>query len=150
MGYLPSRQPALSLGAVLAGRRSVQGCHCYETRASRVLHPIAFGSLRRFMWILMALWFGCGTGLCRDEHDRVSVLGMGSGIPEDVWNGIVADKSGNLWIRSSTRLLTKGRLDKRFVAVQGVPESSTWAAYICNETAHCCSEPTPEYRDSPR
>jgi signal transduction histidine kinase/ligand-binding sensor domain-containing protein len=71
------------------------------------------------------VWFGCGMGLCRDEHGKVSVLGKELGVPEDIWNAILTDHSGALWIRSSTRLLTKSRTGKRFVPVENIPEAST-------------------------
>ncbi|HTS57861.1 MAG TPA: two-component regulator propeller domain-containing protein, partial [Terriglobales bacterium] len=65
-----------------------------------------------------AVWFGCGMDLCRYDHDKVVVLGTESGVPQDIWNAILTDHSGNLWVRSSTRLLTKGRTSKRFTAVK--------------------------------
>ena len=72
-----------------------------------------------------AVWFGCGMDLCRYDHDKVVVLGTESGVPQDIWNAILTDHSGNLWVRSSTRLLTKGRTSKRFTAVKNIPEAST-------------------------
>ena len=71
------------------------------------------------------VWFGCGVGLCNYEKDKVSVLGEKHGVPKDIWNAILTDHDGNLWIRSSTRLLTRGRLGKHFVAVNNIPEAST-------------------------
>jgi signal transduction histidine kinase/ligand-binding sensor domain-containing protein len=70
-------------------------------------------------------WFGCGTGLCRYDHGKVSVLGKEFGVPQDIWNAILTDHSGGLWIRSATRLLTKSRTGKRFVPVENIPEAST-------------------------
>ena len=72
-----------------------------------------------------AVWFGCGRDLCRYDRGEVSVLGSESGVPKDIWNAILTDHSGNLWIRSATRLLTKGRTSKRFVAIENIPEAST-------------------------
>jgi signal transduction histidine kinase/ligand-binding sensor domain-containing protein len=71
------------------------------------------------------VWFGCGTALCRYDDGRIAVLGPESGIPSDIWNGILTDHGGNLWIRSSTRLLTRRRQSDRFAAVGNIPESST-------------------------
>jgi ligand-binding sensor domain-containing protein len=71
------------------------------------------------------VWFGCGVGLCNYEKDKVFVLGEKHGVPKDIWNAILTDHDGNLWIRSSTRLLTRGRLGKHFVAVNNIPEAST-------------------------
>jgi len=72
-----------------------------------------------------AVWFGCGTELCRYDHGKVSVLATESGVPTDIWNAILTDHSGDLWIRSSTRLLTKSRTSKGFVPVRNIPEAST-------------------------
>jgi len=71
------------------------------------------------------VWFGCGMGLCNYEKDKVTVLGEEHGVPKDVWNAILTDHDGNLWIRSSTRLLTRRRLGKQFVAVKDIPDAST-------------------------
>ncbi|HXJ43280.1 MAG TPA: two-component regulator propeller domain-containing protein, partial [Bryobacteraceae bacterium] len=72
-----------------------------------------------------AVWFGCDTHVCEYQHGKVTVLGGEHGIPKDIWNAILTDHKGNLWIRSATRLLTRGRLDKQFVAVNNIPEAST-------------------------
>ncbi len=71
------------------------------------------------------VWFGCGMRLCSYENSKVSVLGEEHGLPGDVWNALLTDSQGNLWIRSSTRLLTKARLGKKFVTVSNIPEAST-------------------------
>jgi signal transduction histidine kinase/ligand-binding sensor domain-containing protein len=71
------------------------------------------------------VWFGCAMDLCRYDRSGVSVVGKELGVPKDIWNAILTDQSGNLWIRSSTRLLTKSRTSKRFVAVDNIPEAST-------------------------
>jgi ligand-binding sensor domain-containing protein len=70
------------------------------------------------------VWFGCGRNLCRYELGQVSVSGLKSGVPKDIWNGILTDPDGNLWIRSSTRLLTRSRHNMRFVSVKNIPEAS--------------------------
>jgi signal transduction histidine kinase/CheY-like chemotaxis protein/ligand-binding sensor domain-containing protein len=71
-----------------------------------------------------AIWFGCGTDLCRHDHGKLTVFGKESGVPNDIWNAILTDQAGTLWIRSSTRLLTKGSRSNQFVSVK-VPEAST-------------------------
>jgi signal transduction histidine kinase/ligand-binding sensor domain-containing protein len=72
-----------------------------------------------------AVWFGCGKDLCRYDHGKVSLLGKEFGVPKEIWNAILTDHSGGLWIRSSTRLLTKSKTSKRFVPVENIPEAST-------------------------
>src|SRR5579871_220730 len=71
------------------------------------------------------VWFGCGTELCRYEEGRILVLGTEAGLPKDTWNGILTDHRGNLWVRSSTRLLTRRREHGRFVALKNIPDAGT-------------------------
>ncbi len=71
-----------------------------------------------------AVWFGCGMDLCRYDHGKVSLLGKEAGVPNDIWNAILTDHGGGVWIRSSTRLLSKSRDGKRFVPVENIPEAS--------------------------
>ena len=91
-------------------------------RTSSVTHPEVYGV---HIDPEGAVWFGCGMDLCRYDHGKATVLGKESGIPRDIWNAILTDHSGSLWIRSSTRLLTRSRTSKRFVAVDNIPEAST-------------------------
>jgi signal transduction histidine kinase/ligand-binding sensor domain-containing protein len=72
-----------------------------------------------------AVWFGCGRDLCRYDHGKVSIVGKELGVPKDIWNAILTDHSGSLWIRSATRLLTKSRQSKQFVPIENIPEAST-------------------------
>jgi signal transduction histidine kinase/streptogramin lyase len=72
-----------------------------------------------------AVWFGCGMHVCKYQNGKVSVLGDEHGVPKDIWGAILTDHEGNLWIRSSTRLLTRGRLGNQFVAVNNFPDTST-------------------------
>jgi signal transduction histidine kinase/ligand-binding sensor domain-containing protein len=70
------------------------------------------------------VWFGCGTDLCKYDRGAVSVLGKDYGVPKDTWDAILTDHAGNLWIRSSTRLLTKSSRSTWFVPVGNIPEAS--------------------------
>ena len=45
-----------------------------------------------------AIWFGCGTSLCRMAGERVTVFGEADGLPEGKWMSIRRDGSGNLWL----------------------------------------------------
>jgi len=45
------------------------------------------------------LWYGCGQELCRMDHDRTTVFGRDSGLPDRTWLEIKKDPSGNLWVR---------------------------------------------------
>ena len=71
------------------------------------------------------IWFGCGRDLCSYDHGKVSIAGKDVGVPKDIWNAILTDHNGDLWIRSSARLLTKTKQAKQFVPVKNIPESST-------------------------
>jgi len=46
-----------------------------------------------------ALWFGCGTELCRAANGKVTVYGREAGLPETPWQAIVRDGDGTLWVR---------------------------------------------------
>src|SRR5579872_858854 len=72
-----------------------------------------------------AVWFGCGRDLCRYDRGKASIVGKEFGVPKDIWNAILSDGNGNLWIRSATRLLTKSRQSKQFVLIENIPEAST-------------------------
>jgi len=52
-----------------------------------------------------ALWFGCAMSICRSDGAAVQILGEESGVPPDVWQFIVRDRNGNLWVRSRIRLI---------------------------------------------
>ncbi|MGI4975455.1 MAG: EAL domain-containing protein [Janthinobacterium lividum] len=47
---------------------------------------------------------GCGTGLCRIEGGRVTVLGEAQGLPPDAWQVAFAAPDGTLWARSLERI----------------------------------------------
>ncbi len=47
---------------------------------------------------------GCGTGLCRVEGGRVTVLGEAQGLPPDAWQVALAAPDGTLWARSLERI----------------------------------------------
>jgi signal transduction histidine kinase/ligand-binding sensor domain-containing protein len=70
------------------------------------------------------VWFGCGMDLCKYDHNRVSVSGKAYGVPKDIWNAILTDHAGNLWIRSSTRLLTRSQGGAQFGPVENIPAAS--------------------------
>lgn len=75
-----------------------------------------------------AVWYGCGLGLCRFQAGQVSVLGKEHGVPRQRWDAIVTDGGGNLWIRSSRRLLVRKKGAAGFVALdQGLPQSAEFA-----------------------
>jgi len=91
-------------------------------RASSMEHPEVYGVHIDPEGVV---WFGCGTDLCKYDQGRVAVLGEEFGVPKDTWNAILTDHSGNLWIRSSTRLLSRSRQSRSFVPVDNIPEAST-------------------------
>jgi ligand-binding sensor domain-containing protein len=61
-----------------------------------------------------AIWFGCGSSVCRREGDRVEVWGGAEGVPSDVWQFITKDGAGNLWVRSRRRLIELEAGARRF------------------------------------
>ena len=68
------------------------------------------------------VWFGCGSALCSLEGNHVRVFRQEDGVPEQAWSAILTDHQGNLWIRSSSRLLVRRKGARQFVAAdQGLP-----------------------------
>ncbi len=72
-----------------------------------------------------AVWFGCDRGLYRLTASGYVALGAENGVPEAVWEVIRTDREGNLWIRSSKRLMMRPRGAATFVARdQDLPPST--------------------------
>src|SRR5579859_128615 len=77
-----------------------------------------------------SVWFGCGKAMCRLQDGRVSVLNESAGVPRDKWEAVLADRDGNHWLRSSTRLLVWRRGARAFVPVSGLGASVTGNLYL--------------------
>jgi len=77
-----------------------------------------------------SVWFGCGKAMCRLQDGRVSVLNESAGVPPDKWEAVLADREGNHWLRSSTRLLVWRRGARAFVPVSGLSPSETGNLYL--------------------
>ncbi len=116
-----------SHGRLYAG--TTNGLWAVERHSAVKIYPTAAGGEAGVYGVHVdpagAVWFGCGTHVCKYQHGKVSVLGREHGVPPDTWSAILTDHDGNLWIRSATKLLTRGRLGKEFVAVNNIPEAST-------------------------
>ncbi len=63
--------------------------------AARGVHVAASG----------AVWYGCGSGLCRLRGGRVEYWGKSRGVPEDRWDAVITGGHGRVWARSSRRLI---------------------------------------------
>jgi len=75
-----------------------------------------------------ALWMGWANRLCRLAQGHFTWVGLESGVPDDRWDAILTDREGNLWIRSSERLLVRRRGSNRFEPRHnGLPESTILA-----------------------
>ena len=61
-----------------------------------------------------AVWYTCGSGLCRLENGR-AVFAAGRGVSEDMWYAVLFDQEGNLWARSRTRLIELPKGESRFL-----------------------------------
>jgi signal transduction histidine kinase/ligand-binding sensor domain-containing protein/CheY-like chemotaxis protein len=77
-----------------------------------------------------AVWYGCGTSLCRLQSGLVTVSGRKAGVPPDRWDAIVQDGEGNLWARSSSRLLVLRRGARSFTARLGLSNSETGNLFV--------------------
>jgi diguanylate cyclase (GGDEF)-like protein len=45
-----------------------------------------------------AVWYGCGSGLCRMIGEKVAVYGEAAGLPKGNWMSIRRDGRGDLWV----------------------------------------------------
>jgi signal transduction histidine kinase/ligand-binding sensor domain-containing protein/CheY-like chemotaxis protein len=62
-------------------------------------------------------WYGCGRSICVFDGTKVTSL-ADWGVPPDEYTGIAADRQGNVWARSLSRLLELPAGSRRFL-VQG-------------------------------
>jgi signal transduction histidine kinase/CheY-like chemotaxis protein/streptogramin lyase len=76
-----------------------------------------------------AIWYGCGKSICRYVEGGVQVLDESDGVPEDRWQALLLDISGNLWARSRTRLIQRKAGAERFAAVEAGEVRSMPFAY---------------------
>ncbi len=72
-----------------------------------------------------AVWFGCGSNLCRFENGEAREIGSEEGLPGDGWDAILGDRQGNLWVRSERSLYMRANGSRRFEPARaGLPEST--------------------------
>ena len=76
-----------------------------------------------------ALWFGCGTGLCRWHAGRLQSWGASEGLPSDTWAALLRSKDGSLWARGTTHLAWLAPGAERFDSVDA-PVAKLWPATI--------------------
>jgi len=70
------------------------------------------------------VWFGCQDDLCRAAPDGVvTAVGKARGLPPLVWESIVSDRDGNLWVRNLHALYLHRKGQQRFERVD-VPNSA--------------------------
>ncbi|MGJ5816043.1 two-component regulator propeller domain-containing protein [Paludibaculum fermentans] len=75
-----------------------------------------------------AVWYGCGSGVCRIRNGRTEAFGPLEGVPPDRWDALLTDREGTVWIRSSKRLLLKPANSGRFVAPsRNIPSNGDFA-----------------------
>ncbi|HEV3041913.1 MAG TPA: ATP-binding protein [Candidatus Angelobacter sp.] len=75
----------------------------------KTIHSVALDGTGR-------VWFGCESGLCQLDSDRVVRVDAQYQLPEQQWETILTDSQGNLWIRSLRRLFELARGTQTFVA----------------------------------
>jgi len=81
------------------------------------------------------LWLACGTRLYALQQGTAAAVDAASGVPEERWDAILTDLGGNVWIRSTQRLLVRYQSAARFVpADAGLPASTN------NSSLHLDSE----------
>ena len=69
-----------------------------------------------------AIWFACGTGLCRMHSGRIEKFGEEIGLPGEQWGFVLIDSRGSVWVRSARRILELPSGAQRFIARErGLP-----------------------------
>jgi len=72
-----------------------------------------------------ALWYGCGTGLCRAIGEQVAVFGEEKGLPEGKWMSIRRDGSGDLWVHDLRQFAVMRHGSAHFEATNpGFPQTA--------------------------
>jgi diguanylate cyclase (GGDEF)-like protein len=51
-----------------------------------------------------ALWYGCGTDLCRLQGGKIAHMGAALELPPEQWLHLLLARDGHLWIRGATHL----------------------------------------------
>ena len=62
-----------------------------------------------------AVWFGCGTALCRSAGEAVQVLRPPKELAAPSWTALFKDGRGGLWLRSAARLLQLPANSRTFI-----------------------------------
>ncbi len=76
-----------------------------------------------------AVWFGCGTEICKLDGGAVQVFGKQNGVPQENWTALIQDGEGAIWARSQQRLIRRKLHASSFesIAVSVPPAGSTTA-----------------------
>jgi len=82
------------------------------------------------------VWFGCDPKLCRLDGGRVEAIGPDHGLPADVWQSILTDRDGNLWVRSAGRLLMRKRGAANFTNEKNLPATNAAATLFLDRQGH--------------
>jgi len=75
---------------------------------------VASGAIRGIFVHQEDIWFVRDKDLWHLKGDREERVGSPNGLPEDLWNSIVQDAKGNLWVSSESRLFERPRGQSRF------------------------------------
>jgi len=51
-----------------------------------------------------ALWFGCGSGMCRYQNDSLTKWGEENGLAKENWEYILFDHEGQVWTRGKSHI----------------------------------------------
>jgi ligand-binding sensor domain-containing protein len=82
------------------------------------------------------VWFGCERKLCRLAGKAIEVIGPEQGLPADVWQSILTDRDGKLWVRSANRLLMRKRGAANFTNEKNLPATSAAATLFLDRAGH--------------
>jgi len=72
-----------------------------------------------------SIWFGCGLGLCRYQNSSLTKWNDRNGLPKAMWEYLLFDHEGQLWIRGKGHIAVLKQGATRFEArdIPGAPPS---------------------------
>ena len=113
--------PASASQAVVAQRAAVPDFAPFQPTDDASSGPVST--------VAGALWFGCGSGLCKWKDGQLKTWGPAQGLPPGAWSALLPARDGSLWARSSVRLARLAPGADRFETLDA-PAERRWAGTI--------------------
>jgi signal transduction histidine kinase/CheY-like chemotaxis protein/streptogramin lyase len=102
---------------------TLTGLRSYPLRGRGQMHLVSpRPSHSVFVSSDQTVWFTCGLQICSRRDDREEEWTAVRGVPAGLWQSIVEDTSGRLWIRSTERVLVREPSGPIFHEVPDLPK----------------------------